>query len=55
MSWLYNHRDQLDGYRLYAEIAHRFRPLVLPDDRDDIESEVITKLKSGADKHSEVT
>ena len=41
MSWLYDHIDQLDGYRLYAEIAHRFRRQVLPEDRDDIEIEIV--------------
>jgi len=55
MSWLYNHRDQLDGYQLYAEIAYRFRPKVLPDDRDDIEMEIALKLKAEADRHTEVT
>jgi len=55
MSWLYNHREQLDGYQLYAEIAYRFRPKVLPDDRDDIEMEIALKLKAEADKHTEVT
>jgi hypothetical protein len=55
MSWLYNHREQLDGYQLYAEIAYRFRPKVLPDDRDDIEMEIALKLKAEADRHTEVT
>ena len=55
MSWLYNHIDQLDGYQLYAEIAYRFRPKVLPDDRDDIEMEIILALKTEADRHTEVT
>ena len=55
MSWLYNHREQLDGYRLYAEIAYRFRPKVLPDDRDDIEMEIVLKLKAEADKKDQVT
>ena len=55
MSWLYNYIDQLDGYRLYAEIAHRFRRKVLPEDRDDIEQDIIIKLKEEADKHTEVT
>ena len=55
MSWLYNHREQLDGYQLYAEIAYRFRPKVLPDDRDDIEMEIVLKLKAEADRHTEVT
>lgn len=55
MSWLYDHRDQLDGYQLYAEIAYHFRPKVLPDDRDDIEIEIVLKLKAEADRHTEVT
>ncbi len=55
MSWLYNHRDQLDGYELYAEIAYRFRPKVLPDDRNDIEIEIVLKLKAEADRHDQVT
>ncbi len=55
MSWLYQHLDQLDGYRLYAEIAYRFRPKVLPEDRDDIEMEIVLKLKAEADRHTEVT
>ena len=55
MSWLYNHREQLDGYQLYAEIAYRFRPKVLPDDRDDIEMEIVLKLKAEANRHTEVT
>ena len=55
MSWLYNHRDQLDGYRLYAEIAYRFRPKVLPDDRDDVEMDIILELKKVADREGEIT
>jgi len=43
MSWLYDHQEQLYGYQLYAEIAYRFRPKVLPDDRDDIEVEITLK------------
>jgi len=55
MSWLYQPREQLDGYQLYAEIAYRFRPRVLPDDRDDIEVEIILKLKAEVDKKDQVT
>ena len=54
-SWLYDHREQLDGYRLYAEIAYKFRPKVLPDDRDDIEMEIVLNLKTAADRHTEIT
>lgn len=46
--------DQLDGYKLYAEIAHRFRLKVLPEDRDDIEMGII-RLKKVADSRPEVT
>ena len=55
MSWLYQRIDQLDGYKLYAEIAHRFRLKVLPEDRDDIEMDIILKLKKEADRHPIVT
>lgn len=55
MSWLYDRREQLDGYQLYAEIAYRLRPKVLPDDRDDIEQDIIIKLKAEADKKDQVT
>jgi RNA polymerase sigma factor (sigma-70 family) len=51
-SWLYDHRDQLDGYRAFAEIAYRLRPKVLPQDRDDIEMDIILKLKEVSDRHS---
>jgi len=53
MSWLHDHQEQLDGYQLYAEIAYRFRPKVLPDDRDDIEMEIVLKLKVAADRHTD--
>ena len=55
MSWLYQRISQLDGYKLYAEIAHRFRLKVLPEDRDDIEIDIILKLKKEADRHAIVT
>jgi len=54
-SWLYDHREQLDGYRLYAEIAYKFRPRVLLDDRDDIEMEIVLQLKAAVDKKDQVT
>ncbi len=50
-SWLYDRRDQLDGYRAFAEIAYRLRPKVLPQDRDDIEMDIILKLKEVSDRH----
>jgi len=54
MSWLYDRRDQLNGYRRYAEIARHFRRRVLPADEDDIEQDIIIVLKREADK-KEVT
>jgi len=50
MSWLYDHRDQLNGYRRYAEIARSFRRKVIPADEDDIEQEITIKLKALVDK-----
>ncbi len=50
-----NRGIQLDGYELYAEIVYHFRPKVLPDDRDDIEMEIVLKLKAEADKQDQVT
>ena len=55
MSWLHDHQAQLDGYQRYTEIAYRFRPKVLPDDRDDIEMDIVLKLKAEADKKDQVT
>jgi len=55
MSWLYDRRDQLNGYRRYAEIAHFFRRDVLPADQDDIEQDIIIKLKTEVDKKDQVT
>jgi DNA-directed RNA polymerase specialized sigma24 family protein len=44
MSWLYDRRDQLDGLRPLVEIAHPFRRRVKPEDRDDIEQEIVIAL-----------
>ena len=52
MSWLYDHRGQLDGYRLFAEIAHPFRLHVLPEDRDDIERDIIIRLIKVSEKNN---
>ena len=51
-SWLYDRRDQLDGYKAFAEIAYRLRPKVLPEDRDDVEMDIILKLKEVSARHS---
>ena len=44
MSWLYERRDQLDGLRPFVEIAYPFRLHVKPEDRDDIEQEIVINL-----------
>lgn len=51
-SWLYDRRDQLDGYKAFAHIAYTLRRHVLPEDRDDIEMEIILKLKKVSDKRN---
>ena len=52
-SWLYDCREEIDdGYRPLAEIAYRLRPLVMAQDRDDIEMDIILKLKEVSDKHN---
>ena len=55
MSWLYNHREQLGGYQLHAEVAYRFRHKVLPEDGDDIEQDIIIQLKAVTDKKDQVS
>jgi hypothetical protein len=50
-SWLYDRQDQLDGYRPFARIAYTLRCNVLPQDRDDIEMDVILKLREFSDKN----
>jgi hypothetical protein len=49
-SWLYDRQDQLDGYKSFAHIAYTLRRHVLPDDRDDVEMDIILKLKTVSDK-----
>ena len=44
MSWLYEHRDQLNGSRALAEIAYRITYDVPPYDRDDVEQDIIIAL-----------
>ena len=44
MSWLYEHRDQLNGSRAFAEIAYRITYSVLPCDKDDVEQDIIIAL-----------
>lgn len=44
MSWLYEHRDQLNGSRAFAEIAYRISYSVPPCDKDDVEQDIIVSL-----------
>jgi hypothetical protein len=51
-SWLYDRQDQLDGYKAFAHIAYTLRRHVLAQDRDDIEIDIILKLKTVSDKRN---
>jgi DNA-directed RNA polymerase specialized sigma24 family protein len=51
-SWLYNRQEQLDGYKAFARIAYTLRRHVLAEDRDDIEMDIILKLKTVSDKRN---
>ncbi|MBA7524534.1 hypothetical protein ES705_16674 [subsurface metagenome] len=52
MSWLYDHRHQLDGLQPLVEIAHWvtiFR--VPPEDQDDVEQEIVIELIQTVEKY----
>ena len=51
-SWLYDRRDQLDGYKPFAHIAYTLRRHILSEDRDDVEIDIILKLKEVSDKRN---
>ena len=44
MSWLYEHRDQLDGLRPFVEIAYHVTYNLPPSDRDDVEQDIVIAL-----------
>jgi len=44
LSWLYEHRDQLDGLRRYVQIVHTVTYLIPYSDRDDLEQEIIIAI-----------
>jgi hypothetical protein len=44
MSWLYEHRDELNGARSLAEIAYRITYDIPSYDRDDVEQDIIISL-----------
>ncbi|MBA7546456.1 hypothetical protein ES705_38848 [subsurface metagenome] len=53
MSWLYEHRHQLDGLELLVEIAHWavIEHHLPPDDRDDVEQEIVIRLMQTVEKY----
>ena len=52
MAWLYNHRHQLDGLKPLIEIAYwAVISHVPPEDRDDVEQEVVISLMETVKKH----
>ena len=53
MSWLYEHRDQLDGLRPFVEIAYRITYDIPPYDRDDVEQDIVIALMRVSQKHSD--
>ena len=44
MTWLYDHRDQLNGLRPFVELAHHVTCGIDPCDRDDLEQDIIIAL-----------
>jgi len=44
MSYLYEHRDQLDGLKHFAEIAYHATYGTRPPDRDDLEQDIIITM-----------
>jgi len=53
MSWLYEHRDQLDGLRPFVEIAYRITYGIPPCDREDVEQDIVITLMRVSEKHNE--
>ena len=52
MSWLYEHRHQLDGFHHLVEIAHwAVISHVPPDDQDDVEQEIVISLLQTVKKY----
>ena len=52
MSWLYEHREQLDGLKPLVEIAHwAVIPHVPPEDQDDVEQEIVIRLMQTIEKY----
>ena len=53
MSWLYDHRDQLDGLRPFVEIAYHVTYGIPPSDRDDVEQDILIALLRVSQKRKE--
>lgn len=53
MSWLYEHRDQLDGLRPFVEIAYSITYGIPPCDREDVEQDIVITLMRVSEKHNE--
>ena len=53
MSWLYEHRDQLDGLRPFVETAYRITYNIPPGDRDDVEQDIVIALIRLSQKRKE--
>ena len=53
MSWLYNHRDQLDGLRPFVEIAYHVTYGIAHSDRDDVEQDIVITLIRVSQKRKE--
>lgn len=52
MPWLYEHRHQLDGLQPLVEIAHwAVISHVPPEDRDDVEQEIVISLLQTVEKY----
>ena len=53
MTWLYDHRDQLDGLRPFVEIAYHVTYGIDPCDRDDVEQDIVIALILVSQKRKE--
>ena len=54
MSWLYEHRDQLDGFKLLVEIAHQISSRIPPPDREDVEQKIVIMLISVSERRGQL-
>jgi DNA-directed RNA polymerase specialized sigma24 family protein len=54
MSWLYDHRDQLDGLRPLVEIAYHATYGIPPCDRDDVEQDILIALLRVSQRRNEL-